>query len=518
MKQTNLLFILLLIVCTSGYAQLELKNMHYRDRLDNSVPYFKPDKKTHSSIFPVIESTIYSEKTTDSIQSKGYLNLTNVNNQKGKRQYSCKIYPLITLAFGLEGQSEAGLDHRLTTGLGAAIDFTAGKFLLSGKFLPYASRGGFVRDSIYNAVNYDPGAGRSIFENGFQQSELILAYRPNRFFTFIGGHGKNSFGEGYRSLILSDNAMPNPFLKIETTFANVKYVNLYQMWKDNTIDPSDRNLDKRKFAAMHYISWNITKGFNLSVFESVIWQSNDTLINRGFDPNYINPIVFYRPVEYGNGSADNVLLGANLSYKFDESHAIYTQLIFDDFLLKELRARSRWWANKYGFQIGYKSRHFLDHDNLYFQTEFNMVRPFTFSHKNAGQSYGNLNASVTHPIGANFFEVLNIISYQPKKIRYTNKLTYSAYGVDSSTISYGQNIFVSYNNRAGEYDHLVMQGFRKNVLNETFIAEIPILRNIDLYANVTYNWRMEISEVSTQHNHSIMFGIRSRIWNSYTDF
>ncbi|MFT5820983.1 MAG: hypothetical protein ACI8ZM_002231 [Crocinitomix sp.] len=506
------ILILLFMVGTTVHGQLAFKNMHYRERLERSIPYFTPDKKTHTSIFPVLEASQYTNK------GKGYLNLTNYNNETGQRPYSLKVYPLITLAAGIDAQNQSGIDLQLRTGLGAAIDFTAGKFIISGKLLPYATRGGFVRDSIIKAVNYDPGASRSIFENGFLQSELLFAYRPNRFFTFIGGHGKNSFGEGYRSLILSDNAMPNPFFKIETAFANVKYVNLYQIWNDNTIDPSDRSLDKKKFAAMHYISWNITKSFNLSVFETVIWQSNDTLINRGFDPNYINPIVFYRPVEYGNGSADNVLLGASLSYKFDEHHSIYTQIIFDDFLLKELRARSRWWANKYGFQIGYKSRDFLDYDNLYFQTEFNMVRPFTFSHKHSGQSYGNLNASVTHPVGANFFEVLNIVSYQPKKIRYTNKLTYTAYGVDSSNVSYGQDIFASYSNRVGQYDHLVMQGFRKNVLNETFIAEIPILPKINLYANFTYNWRMEISEAGTQHNHSIMFGLRSRIWNSYTDF
>jgi hypothetical protein len=500
------------MVSANAHSQLRIKNMHYRQRLEYSVPYFKPDKKKHTSIFPVIETSEYT------IKGRGYLNSTNALNETGKRQYSLNAYPLIALGFGLDAHNQNGTNLVLTNGLGAAVDFTAGKFLVSGKFLPYASKGGFIRDSIYEAVNYDLGAGRSIFENGFQLSELLIAYRPNRFFTFIGGHGKNSFGEGYRSLILSDNAMPNPFFKIETSFANVKYVNLYQMWKDNTIDPSDKSLDKKKFAAMHYISWNITKSFNLSVFETVIWQANDTLINRGFDPNYINPIVFYRPVEYGNGSADNVLLGANLNYKFNEHHSIYTQIIFDDFLLKELRARSRWWANKYGFQIGYKSRDFLDYENLYFQTEFNMVRPFTFSHKNSGQSYGNLNASVTHPVGASFFEVLNILSYQPKKIRYTNKLTYTAYGVDSSNVSYGQNIFISYSNRVGQYDHLVMQGFRKNVLNETFIAEIPILPKINLYANITYNWRMEITELETQHNHSIMLGLRSRIWNSYTDF
>jgi hypothetical protein len=332
------------------------------------------------------------------------------------------------------------------------------------------------------------------------------------------GNGRNTFGEGYRSLILSDNTASNPFFKIETSFANVKYVNLYQMWKDNTIDATNTNFDRNKFAAMHYISWNITREFNLSVFETVIWQANDTLVNRGFDPNYLNPIVFYRPVEYGNGSADNVLLGANLSFKFNDKHSIYSQIILDDFLLAEIRARSRWWANKYGFQIGYKSRAFLGKENLYFQAEFNTVRPFTFSHKTSGQSYGNLNASVTHPIGANFFEALAIVSYEREKFRFTNKITYSSYGVDTSGVSYGQNIFVPYKNRDGDYDHFIMQGLKRAGVNETLIIETPLIKDIDLYFNLTYNYRMQFSELGTQNNHAVTIGIRSRIWNRYTDF
>lgn len=486
--------------------RMDLMSLHYRNRIDDSKTYFLDSKINHSSVLPAIQF-----KSSD--HAEGAFNF-----RRNSDKVELKTYPLTDLSIGADLHATNGNRFIYHGGAGLGLNLISGRFFFTAKMLPYATESRYVRDSIQNKLHMDPGASRAIFPGGFAQNEFLLAYRANKFFTFLTGNGKNFFGEGYRSLILSDNALPTPFFKIETSFSNVKYVNLYQMWLDNTVDPSLKSLDKKKFAAMHYISWNITREFNVSIFESVVWQSNDTLINRGFDISYLNPIVFYRPVEYGNGSADNVLLGANMSFKFDSKQSVYTQLILDDFLLAEIRARSRWWANKYGFQFGYKSREFLGKKDLYFQTEFNVVRPFTYSHKNSGQSYGHLNASVAHPIGANFFEILALVSYPFKKLKLTHKITYSAYGVDSSAVSYGQNIFVSYNNRVGDYDHLIMQGARKNVLNKTLIIEKPILPKIDLYANFTYNWRMEITETRVDHNHYFAIGLRSRIWNRYTDF
>ena len=49
---------------------------------------------------------------------------------------------------------------------------------------------------------------------------------------------------------------------------------------------------KKKWASSHLLSYNVNKWLNLSLFESVIWQDKDTLINRGLDINYLNPFIF----------------------------------------------------------------------------------------------------------------------------------------------------------------------------------------------------------------------------------
>ena len=138
----------------------------------------------------------------------------------------------------------------------------------------------------------------------------LLSCKLNKYMVVSVGSQKNKFGDGYRSLWLSEFAPVYPFLKLESTFWKVKYVNLWSMHDDR----HSKGFSNKKWVSSHMLSFNVTKWLNLSLFESVIWQDKDTLINRGPEINYFNPFVFFRPVEYGIGSADNSLVGAGLRW------------------------------------------------------------------------------------------------------------------------------------------------------------------------------------------------------------
>ena len=485
----------------------KIGNLNYRTQIDKSHYYFRNHLEVHSGIKPFIVSHFGTNEDKFLPRYR-----KNIDNHAGL----FRLYTIADLSVGVEVTASATLP--LNTGIGAGLDFHYKKFVLTAKALPYYSNPSTINDSVQSTFNQDFGTGRALASNVFMKAEILANYKANKFFSFWAGYGKNSFGEGYRSLLLSDNAGPNPFAKIETSFAGIKYVNLYSILKDNTTDPFDRKQDITKFTSTHYLSWNITRNINFSVFETVVWQGKDTLTNRGLDINYLNPIVFYRPVEYGLGSSDNVLIGANSCYKFNNHHNVYGQFVLDEFLLSELKAKSKWWANKYGYQIGYKSNHFFA-ENLYFQLEFNGVRPFTYSHKSSQHSYGHLNAPLAHPIGANFYELLNIISYKKGRHRITNKITFASYGKDpDNNISYGQDIFKSYTLRDGNFGHLMMQGVKTNVLNENIIYEFGLWPEIDLFLTAMYNYRLVNNSYGTEQSHTFSVGIRSRIWNSYSDF
>ncbi|UKN03422.1 hypothetical protein K6119_07825 [Paracrocinitomix mangrovi] len=474
------------------------------------------NQSVHSSVKPIINSAPLNLTDKKDLAFKRSFIITSSATVDSSKLYNFRLYPLVDINGGIElGQNSI---PKITAGAGFGLNYSKRKFYLTFKMLPYYKIDGVLGDSIQSNYNMDFGTNRAIANNIFYRGEFLMAYRPNRFFTFLGGYGKNFFGEGYRSMLLSDNIGAHPFFKIETSFGSIKYVNLYNFWRDNSTDPFDRSQDIPKFNATHYLSWNIIQGLNLSVFETVNFRTKDTLVNRGFDFNYINPVVFYRPVEYGLGSADNVLLGMNASYKLNRHHNIYTQFILDEFLLSEIQAQSRWWANKYAWQLGYKSDEFFK-ENLYFQIELNGARPFTYSHKSSAHAYGHMNAAAAHPLGANFMELLQITSYSFGDHRITNKITFASFGTDiDSLTSYGQDIFKSYSNRPGDFDQMMYQGNRNNVLNETFIYEYALIPSIDMYLTAAYNLRVANNEYNTKIYNSFQIGIRSRIWNVYNDF
>jgi hypothetical protein len=507
LSSKHIIHIIFLLIGISSFSQIGITDLHYRN--DTTGQSFLLDKSSHSTIKPFIINNLNmnSKSSRFVIGTKAVCDGVALI---GKKKSRYRIYPLVNLTTGYDNKKNL----TYTAGLGLGLDYGKGNFFVTGKFLPYYTKNNYITDSIVQFSNIYPGAGQGLNPNIFQNSELMAAFKVNKFFSFLGGYGKNFFGEGYRSLLLSDNAAANPFLKIQTSFASIKYVNIYQVWSDRKQPPLNNTL---KYSASHYLSWNITKQFNLSIFETVVMGGEDSLSNRGFDLNYLNPVVFYRPVEYSTGSADNVLLGVNMSYKTYQQETFYYQLILDEFLLGELKSGNHWWANKYGMQFGVKSKDFII-DNLYFQTEFNFVRPFTYSHKHSAQNYGHLNAAVAHPIGANFYEVLGILSYKKGKHQFTNKTSYSAYGVDSSSVNYGQNIFNSYADRDGNYDHLILQGTKINVFNNHLIYEYPIITDINLYVTAQYNFRFEVNDYQNRINHFVQIGLKSRIWNKYTDF
>ena len=163
---------------------------------------------------------------------------------------------------------------------------------------------------------YAPGIGYLSNDTSHTYSQPLvegyISYQPHRFFNLSGGVGKNIIGDGYRSIYLSDYAPAYPFLKMESTFWKVKYINLWSLHHDQ----NTASFNNQKWSSLHALSFNVSKWLNLSLFESVIWQGKDTLNNRGFDYNYLNPFIFFRPVEYGIGSSDNSFFGGGLKIRF----------------------------------------------------------------------------------------------------------------------------------------------------------------------------------------------------------
>lgn len=339
-----------------------------------------------------------------------------------------------------------------------------------------------------------------------------ISYTPNKIFNFQTGIDHNFIGEGNRSLLLSDYGKPYPFAKIRSAFWKVEYVMLYQFFREETANKQW----KSKYSGTHLVSFNATKWLNFGIFESVIFAPKDTNLNRGFDVEYLNPIVFYRPQEYSLGSSDNVLLGAFFSVKI-KKHTIYGQTIIDDFLLKEIKNRTQWWANKYGGQLGVKGRFTSNNQKFFYRSELNFARPYTYSHASSSQNYGNQGYTLAHPYGGNFYEILGELKWQNKKWSIKVFGNYFSHGADKDDgLSYGGDIYASYNIRPHEYGNTIAQGIKNNgirlLVTTSYLIDqgsnLQVFMEHQLHGNTAYS----------QPNYQVVIGIRSCLWNDYRNY
>lgn len=356
--------------------------------------------------------------------------------------------------------------------------------------------------------------------NGYAWQHLsgYVSYSPNKIFNFQAGRDKHFWGDGYRSLFLSDASGAFPFLKINTAIWKLQYTFMLAAHNHMGGTQGLKADYGHKFASFHHISWNATKRLNIGIFESIVWQGEDQYRFRNFDPNYINPMVFFRPVEYSLGSSDNAMLGFSFKLKAARWLQFYGQAMLDEFLLKEVKARSGWWANKQGGQIGLKLLNPFRVAGLTLQGEMNMVRPFTYAHGSVQQNYGNQNVSLAHPQQANFIETVGITTYRWKRFLVEGKLVTAAFGLDSAGRNMGHNMFASYVNRPREYGNYMLQGVKTTLmqvdLRAAYLLYGPL--NLKIEAGVTAR---NLSNVL--YSEKAVFGwigFRTAIFNDYTDY
>lgn len=354
----------------------------------------------------------------------------------------------------------------------------------------------------------------------FNNASGLISYSGSKYFNVQFGHGKNFWGDGYRSTLLSDVAYNYPFLKITTDFWKIKYVNLFAQFQDLRATPLAPDVGfRKKYATFHYLDFKINKRFSLGLFEAVIWKADDTGANRGFDVNYLNPIIFYRPVEFSLGSPDNELLGINSSYKISSENMLYGQFLLDELKFSEYIHNRGWWANKYAYQLGIKSYKLAGIKRLYGQIEINGASPYTYSERSTLMNYGHDNESLAHPLGANFREFVSIIRYQWNRIEYRLQWNYDWYGKDSSlTQNIGQDIFKSYSTRQNEYGNFTGQGLKVNLSYVDLRLSYLLNPKNNLRIELGYVRRDEWSAGKDAQTSWVTFGLRSSFRNLYYDF
>lgn len=352
-----------------------------------------------------------------------------------------------------------------------------------------------------------------------------LSYTPSKYFNFQIGQGKNFIGEGHRSLFLSDNASPHFYFKINTTIWKFKYTNIWMSLKDVRSEVlNENNSYKNKYMASHYLSYNVTKRLNIGFFESVIWDS----AGDGVNISYLNPIIFYQAIQFSTGSrSGNALIGLSAKYKVTDQINVYGQFIIDEFSSSDVFGGEGSWKNKTGYQIGLKYYDAFGLKNLYLQTEYNRVRPYTYSHNTIVLNYGHNNQSMAHPYGASFSELLLIGHYHKGRVFGDVKFIVAKRGFEfntpEDTAFYGSSIYGNEDDRAYETGNEVAQGNT----TDFFFTELKLgylinpATNLKVYGSVIYrdfNPKVNTETVFRNQTTWVNLGIRTDLFNWQNDF
>ena len=265
----------------------------------------------------------------------------------------------------------------------------------------------------------------------------------------------------------------------------------------------------------HHLSFNITPNLNVGFFETVVFSRNNH-----FELQYLNPVILYRTIEQANGSADNVLIGLDAKWNFLKRFQLYGQLMLDEFVFRELFLEPNgWWGNKYGVQLGLKYIDAFGIDHLDLQGEYNMARPYTYSHRDSSAHYSHYDQPLAHPLGANFREFIFKLRYVPiHKLVLEARLIRANFGEDIDNASWGMNIFKSDLFRINDYGNETTQG----LFTQTTLMGLDLSYQIrhNVFLDLQYLYRKKDSDADERDDITNVFraGLRVNVGKQRFDF
>jgi len=345
----------------------------------------------------------------------------------------------------------------------------------------------------------------------------VASYTPNKFLNISAGRDKTFIGDGYRSLLLSDYSSPYLFFRLTGTLGNVRYM---AMWTDMN-DPattSQFGYSRHKFGVFHYLDWNISNRISVGFFESIIgFFTDDNGQKRPFDLNYINPIIFMKPVNNSADDPDKSLLGFTGKFKISNGLTAYGQFALNEFHFVDFFSSNGAVDNKYGFQAGLRGTNLFAIKNLNFLIETNNVKPYVYSARSAIENYSNNSEPLAHPWGANFRELVGMLNYSYKRFNFSSETDLGYYGLDVPGINYGKDIFKVYTIPARLYGNYIGQGITTNM--------IYIEGKVAYVLNPKYNLRIELGGLFRDEKNTsfhdktgmLTFGLRSSFRELYND-
>ena len=434
--------------------------------------------------------------------------------------YFLAIDPLVNLSLGREEGLETTTLFQNTRAFQVSgevmdnVSFYTAFFENQARFASYQSEYFTSRGELYpqwngyapqNAVV--PGGGRTkpFKEDAFDYAAAVshVRYRPSKYLAVQFGNTPNFVGWGHRSMLLSDNSFYATTLRLDATITdrisfsrlNSKHLNLMRRAETTKVEAP---YEKKNYSA-NYLTFQVNDQFTIGLFEATVFFREDSIHSQWMHPLYFNPVPLVNTAVFGWESADaKSLLGINAAYKIGQKNLIFGQLATDK--IGDNTA--------FGMQLGWRTKGMFKLKNLYTHVEYNMASAELYAANNRRMNYTHFNLPLAHTLGNGFTELIFRVGYSYKRVYVeAHASTYEA----NQKINHLGSLFDSRGVTQPEDKVQVMYAHAEG--GYCFNPRT----NLSAFAKVTV--RTSASELHGDHNAMLVtFGIKSRIFNQYTDF
>ncbi len=525
--------ILLILLASSSYAQ-HLVPLH-RHRLVELERLMLQDSETHHTALKpfVIPDTgklftgLYAREGKPGGWIEKKLRYENLI-MKEDENYRFTADPVLDFQFSKNRDHEKYF-YRNTRGfnvtgrIGKKVAFHSVLFENQVAFQPYINRFIANKKVIPHAASYKlyeaPFSQLAPEAYDFAMAEGVLSWSVIPELNLQMGQGKHFIGDGYRSLLLSDNSYSYPFVKATATVWKIQYTAMFAEMLDMDLPNDAESGYRKKRSSIQFVNFKVLPWLQAGLFEATVYQPEDSTGYKGFKANYINPVILSRTIEYGLNSKNNTLLGANLRIQLPLKLVLYGQFVLDEAGDKNAKKLSEK-ASRYGYQLGAKWFDVLNIEQLYVQAEYNVAMPYLYATNPASQNFGHVRQSLAHPLGANFKEFVGLFQYQYHDFALEIQANYARYGTDTSQFSFGKDIYkpapeLEYGE---EVDTHITQGISTKMAYARAQLSYILNPRTDMRIYLEAALRKEASDIVNYEDVFISFGLRTFLSNRLFDF
>ena len=346
------------------------------------------------------------------------------------KEYEFKIDPLLNVETGRENYDTIKSSKIYTNTRGFLASGSIGKkFYFESLFAENQSQFPNYISNFNNKTLIVPGQGRyKVFKTtayDYAFSSGFISYQVAKKINIQLGHGKHKIGNGYRSLLLSDNSFNYPYLRLTSEWwkGKLQYSNIYGVLMNLTTGgaatpANTEHLFQKKAVSFHYLSYNVHKRINVGLFQGMVWTAADSMNRHHITWQYVNPILFTNLGFYGLNHSNNMLIGTTVNFKLSNQLSVYGHFMGDDFSHKSSL------GNLFGYQAGLIYYDACLIKNLTLQAEYNDVAEGTYRNPKGvytDQSYTHYNQNLGY-IFSYGKELVILADYKYKRAFLNSKI------------------------------------------------------------------------------------------------